>query len=109
MPPGQEAARTFGWPPRVLQPFLTNRAKAVGRLSLPPPVDTIVLAAALFPEFPAELRPGPGTLHPLLQDAGRPGRRLLVVWKSASVFCGVGVLTDVECKAAYRHLHLETS
>ncbi|KAB0370255.1 hypothetical protein FD755_018217, partial [Muntiacus reevesi] len=43
-------------PPRVLQPFMTNRAKVSGAPpSLPPPVRDTMLAAALFPEFLKEL------------------------------------------------------
>ncbi|XDB59439.1 hypothetical protein AB1E18_012835 [Capra hircus] len=60
--PVQDASRTgsgknfLDGPPRVLQPFLTNRAKAVGAPpSLPPPVRDTMLAAALFPEFLKEL------------------------------------------------------
>ncbi|XP_004685380.1 PREDICTED: protein FAM160A1 [Condylura cristata] len=58
----QEASRTgssknlLDGPPRVLQPFLTNRAKVVGAPpSLPLPVRNTMLAAALFPEFLKEL------------------------------------------------------
>nr|XP_027782579.1 protein FAM160A1 [Marmota flaviventris] len=60
--PIQEAARTgsgknfLEGPPRVLQPFLTNRAKVVGAPpNLPLPVRNTMLAAALFPEFLKEL------------------------------------------------------
>ncbi|KAM4811717.1 FHF complex subunit HOOK-interacting protein 1A [Urocitellus parryii] len=60
--PIQEAARTgsgknfLDGPPRVLQPFLTNRAKVVGAPpNLPLPVRNTMLAAALFPEFLKEL------------------------------------------------------
>ncbi|XP_036708247.1 protein FAM160A1 isoform X3 [Balaenoptera musculus] len=60
--PVQDASRTgsgrsfLDGPPRVLQPFLTNRAKAAGAPpSLPPPVRDAMLAAALFPEFLKEL------------------------------------------------------
>ncbi|XP_029796023.1 protein FAM160A1 [Suricata suricatta] len=60
--PIQDASRTgFGknlldGPPRVLQPFLTNRAKVAGvPPSLPLPVRNTMLAAALFPEFLKEL------------------------------------------------------
>ncbi|XP_007956431.1 FHF complex subunit HOOK interacting protein 1A-like, partial [Orycteropus afer afer] len=43
-------------PPRVLQPFLTNRAKVAGAPpDLPLPVRNTMLAAALFPEFLKEL------------------------------------------------------
>nr|XP_003417567.2 protein FAM160A1 [Loxodonta africana] len=43
-------------PPRVLQPFLTNRAKVAGATpNLPLPVRNTMLAAALFPEFLKEL------------------------------------------------------
>uniref|UniRef100_A0A8C2W521 FHF complex subunit HOOK interacting protein 1A n=1 Tax=Chinchilla lanigera TaxID=34839 RepID=A0A8C2W521_CHILA len=43
-------------PPRVLQPFLTNRAKVAGAPpSLPLAVRNTMLAAALFPEFLKEL------------------------------------------------------
>ncbi|XP_037686744.1 protein FAM160A1 isoform X2 [Choloepus didactylus] len=43
-------------PPRVLQPFLTNRAKVAGvPPNLPLPVRNTMLAAALFPEFLKEL------------------------------------------------------
>ncbi|KAM6148013.1 FHF complex subunit HOOK-interacting protein 1A [Erethizon dorsatum] len=43
-------------PPRVLQPFLTNRAKVAGAPpNLPLPVRNTMLAAALFPEFLKEL------------------------------------------------------
>lgn len=43
-------------PPRVLQPFLSNRAKVVGAPPcLPLPVRNPMLAAALFPEFLKEL------------------------------------------------------
>ncbi|XP_037351716.1 FHF complex subunit HOOK interacting protein 1A [Talpa occidentalis] len=58
----QEASRTgssknlLDGPPRVLQPFLTNRAKVIGAPpSLPLPVRNTMLAAALFPEFLKEL------------------------------------------------------
>ncbi|XP_054418501.1 FHF complex subunit HOOK-interacting protein 1A [Pteronotus mesoamericanus] len=58
----QDASRTgtgkslLDGPPRVLQPFLTNRAKAAGvPPSLPLPVRNTMLAAALFPEFLKEL------------------------------------------------------
>ncbi|KAG8507328.1 Protein FAM160A1, partial [Galemys pyrenaicus] len=58
----QEASRTgssnclLDGPPRVLQPFLTHRAKVVGAPpSLPLPVRNTMLAAALFPEFLKEL------------------------------------------------------
>ncbi|XP_026972980.1 FHF complex subunit HOOK-interacting protein 1A isoform X6 [Sagmatias obliquidens] len=60
--PVQDASRTgsgrsfLDGPPRVLQPFLTNRAKVAGvPPSLPPPVRDTMLAAALFPEFLKEL------------------------------------------------------
>ncbi|XP_012885213.1 PREDICTED: protein FAM160A1 [Dipodomys ordii] len=60
--PIQEAARTGGGknlldgPPRVLQPFLANRAKvACAPPNLPLPVRNTMLAAALFPEFLKEL------------------------------------------------------
>lgn len=60
--PTQEAARTgsgknfLDGPPRVLQPFLTSRAKVVGAPpNLPLPVRNTMLAAALFPEFLKEL------------------------------------------------------
>lgn len=60
--PIQEAARTgsgknfLDGPPRVLQPFLSNRAKVVGAPpNLPLPVRNTMLAAALFPEFLKEL------------------------------------------------------
>ncbi|XP_003790266.1 protein FAM160A1 [Otolemur garnettii] len=60
--PIQEASRTasgknlLDGPPRVLQPFLTNRAKVAGAPpSLPLPVRNTMLAAALFPEFLKEL------------------------------------------------------
>ncbi|XP_061048523.1 FHF complex subunit HOOK-interacting protein 1A [Eubalaena glacialis] len=60
--PVQDASRTgsgrsfLDGPPRVLQPFLTNRAKAAGAPpSLPLPVRDAMLAAALFPEFLKEL------------------------------------------------------
>ncbi|XP_036914300.1 protein FAM160A1 [Sturnira hondurensis] len=60
--PTQDASRTgtgkslLDGPPRVLQPFLTNRAKAAGvPPSLPLPVRNAMLAAALFPEFLKEL------------------------------------------------------
>lgn len=60
--PIQDASRTgsgrnlLEGPPRVLQPFLTPRAKMVGAPpSLPPPVRNTMLAAALFPEFLKEL------------------------------------------------------
>ncbi|KAK2500291.1 hypothetical protein MC885_017589 [Smutsia gigantea] len=60
--PIQDASRTgsgktlLDGPPRVLQPFLTHRAK-VAELppSLPLPVRNTMLAAALFPEFLKEL------------------------------------------------------
>ncbi|XP_026355253.2 FHF complex subunit HOOK-interacting protein 1A isoform X1 [Ursus arctos] len=58
----QDASRTgigknlLDGPPRVLQPFLTNRAKVAGvPPSLPLPVRNTMLAAALFPEFLKEL------------------------------------------------------
>lgn len=42
--------------PRVLQPFLSSRAKMSGAPpSLPLPVRSTMLAAALFPEFLKEL------------------------------------------------------
>uniref|UniRef100_A0A8C5KEL3 FHF complex subunit HOOK interacting protein 1A n=1 Tax=Jaculus jaculus TaxID=51337 RepID=A0A8C5KEL3_JACJA len=60
--PIQEASRTGGGkslldaPPRVLQPFLSNRAKVTGAPpNLPLPVRNTMLAAALFPEFLKEL------------------------------------------------------
>ncbi|XP_004420970.1 PREDICTED: protein FAM160A1 [Ceratotherium simum simum] len=60
--PIQDASRTGGGknlldgPPRVFQPFLTNRAKVAGvPPSLPLPVRNTMLAAALFPEFLKEL------------------------------------------------------
>ncbi|XP_027453475.2 protein FAM160A1 isoform X2 [Zalophus californianus] len=60
--PIQDASRTgigknlLDGPPRVLQPFLTNRAKVAGvPPSLPLPVRNTMLAAALFPEFLKEL------------------------------------------------------
>ncbi|XP_048189616.1 FHF complex subunit HOOK interacting protein 1A [Perognathus longimembris pacificus] len=60
--PVQEASRTgsgknlLDGPPRVLQPFLTNRAKVAGAPpNLPLPVRNTMLAAALFPEFLKEL------------------------------------------------------
>ncbi|XP_059951203.1 FHF complex subunit HOOK-interacting protein 1A [Mesoplodon densirostris] len=60
--PVQDASRTgsgrsfLDGPPRVLQPFLTNRAKVAGAPpSLPPPLRDSMLAAALFPEFLKEL------------------------------------------------------
>ncbi|XP_008568236.1 PREDICTED: protein FAM160A1 [Galeopterus variegatus] len=60
--PAQEASRTgssknlLDGPPRVLQPFLTNRAKVAGAPpNLPLPVRNTMLAAALFPEFLKEL------------------------------------------------------
>ncbi|XP_053438810.1 FHF complex subunit HOOK interacting protein 1A isoform X2 [Nycticebus coucang] len=59
--PIQEASRTASGKnlldgPRVLQPFLTNRAKVAGAPpSLPLPVRNTMLAAALFPEFLKEL------------------------------------------------------
>lgn len=60
--PVQDASRTgigknfLDGPPRVLQPFLTNRAKVAGvPAGLPLPVRNAVLAAALFPEFLKEL------------------------------------------------------
>ncbi|XP_038414953.1 protein FAM160A1 isoform X2 [Canis lupus familiaris] len=60
--PIQDASRTgigknlLDDPPRVLQPFLTNRAKVAGvPPSLPLPVRNTMLAAALFPEFLKEL------------------------------------------------------
>lgn len=58
----QEASRTgsgktlLDGPPRVLQPFLTNRAKVAGAPPhLPLAVRNPMLAAALFPEFLKEL------------------------------------------------------
>ncbi|XP_045321746.1 FHF complex subunit HOOK interacting protein 1A [Leopardus geoffroyi] len=60
--PIQDGSRTgigknlLDGPPRVLQPFLTNRAKVAGvPPSLPLPVRNTMLAAALFPEFLKEL------------------------------------------------------
>ncbi|XP_060034946.1 FHF complex subunit HOOK-interacting protein 1A isoform X2 [Erinaceus europaeus] len=60
--PIQDASRTgsgrnlLDAPPKVLQPFLTPRAKMVGvPPGLPPPVRNTMLAAALFPEFLKEL------------------------------------------------------
>ncbi|EPY88757.1 hypothetical protein CB1_000155033 [Camelus ferus] len=60
--PIQDASRTgsgknfLDGPPRVLQPFLTHRARMAGAPpSLPPPVRNAMLAAALFPEFLKEL------------------------------------------------------
>lgn len=60
--PVSDASRTgsgknfLDGPPRVLQPFMTNRAKVSGAPpSLPPPVRDTMLAAALFPEFLKEL------------------------------------------------------
>lgn len=60
--PVQDASRTgigknfLDGPPRVLQPFLTNRAKVAGvPAGLPLPVRNAMLAAALFPEFLKEL------------------------------------------------------
>uniref|UniRef100_A0A8D1H6J9 FHF complex subunit HOOK-interacting protein C-terminal domain-containing protein n=1 Tax=Sus scrofa TaxID=9823 RepID=A0A8D1H6J9_PIG len=60
--PVQDASRTasgknfLDGPPRVLQPFLTHRAKLAGAPpSLPGPVRNTMLAAALFPEFLKEL------------------------------------------------------
>lgn len=60
--PIQEGSRTesdkslLDGPPRVLQPFLGNRAKAArAPPSLPQPVKNTMLAAALFPEFLKEL------------------------------------------------------
>ncbi|XP_020758983.2 FHF complex subunit HOOK-interacting protein 1A [Odocoileus virginianus] len=60
--PVQDASRTgssknfLDGPPRVLQPFVTNRAKVLGAPpSLPAPVRDTMLAAALFPEFLKEL------------------------------------------------------
>ena len=60
--PVQDASRTgsgknfLDGPPRVLQPFVTNRAKVSGAPpSLPPPVRDTMLAAALFPELLKEL------------------------------------------------------
>ncbi|XP_012515472.1 PREDICTED: protein FAM160A1 [Propithecus coquereli] len=60
--PIQEASRTgngknlLDGPPRVLQPFLTNRGRVAGAPpSLPLPVRNTMLAAALFPEFLKEL------------------------------------------------------
>ncbi|XP_023385971.1 protein FAM160A1 isoform X3 [Pteropus vampyrus] len=60
--PVQDASRTgigknfLDGPPRVLQPFLTNRAKVAGvPAGLPLSVRNAVLAAALFPEFLKEL------------------------------------------------------
>uniref|UniRef100_A0A8C0S5L1 FHF complex subunit HOOK-interacting protein C-terminal domain-containing protein n=1 Tax=Canis lupus familiaris TaxID=9615 RepID=A0A8C0S5L1_CANLF len=60
--PIQDASRTgigknlLDGPPKVLQPFLTNRAKVAGvPPSLPLPVRNTMLAAALFPEFLKEL------------------------------------------------------
>lgn len=60
--PTQDASRTgtgrslLDGPPRVLQPFLTSRAKVAGvPPSLPLPVRNTMLAAALFPEFLKEL------------------------------------------------------
>ncbi|XP_055000663.1 FHF complex subunit HOOK interacting protein 1A [Sorex araneus] len=58
----QEASRAgsaknlLDGPPKVLQPFLSNRAKVAGvPPSLPLPVRNPMLAAALFPEFLKEL------------------------------------------------------
>ncbi|XP_075400916.1 FHF complex subunit HOOK-interacting protein 1A [Tenrec ecaudatus] len=60
--PSQEASWTrtsrnfLDGPPKVLQPFLTNRAKVSGAPpNLPAPVRNTMLAAALFPEFLKEL------------------------------------------------------
>ncbi|XP_006906326.1 protein FAM160A1 isoform X2 [Pteropus alecto] len=60
--PVQDASRTgigknfLDGPPRVLQPFLTNRAKVAGvPAGLPLSVRNAMLAAALFPEFLKEL------------------------------------------------------
>lgn len=60
--PIQEASRTgsaktlLDGPPRVLQPFLTTRAKVAGAPPhLPLAVRNPMLAAALFPEFLKEL------------------------------------------------------
>ncbi|XP_006870943.1 PREDICTED: protein FAM160A1 [Chrysochloris asiatica] len=60
--PSQDASWTgtgmniLDGPPRVLQPFLANRAKVCGALpNLPLPVRNTMLAAALFPEFLKEL------------------------------------------------------
>uniref|UniRef100_A0A8C9AAL0 FHF complex subunit HOOK interacting protein 1A n=1 Tax=Prolemur simus TaxID=1328070 RepID=A0A8C9AAL0_PROSS len=60
--PIQDASRTgsgknlLDGPPRVLQPFLTNRGRVAGAPpSLPLPVRNTMLAAALFPEFLKEL------------------------------------------------------
>ncbi|XP_036046987.1 protein FAM160A1 [Onychomys torridus] len=60
--PTQEVSRTEGdktlmdGPPRVLQPFLSHRAKVAGAPpNLPLPVKNTMLAAALFPEFLKEL------------------------------------------------------
>ncbi|XP_035292869.1 protein FAM160A1 isoform X2 [Cricetulus griseus] len=60
--PIQEVSRTesdktlMDVPPRVLQPFLGNRAKVAGAPpNLPLPVKNTMLAAALFPEFLKEL------------------------------------------------------
>ncbi|XP_052586210.1 FHF complex subunit HOOK interacting protein 1A [Peromyscus californicus insignis] len=60
--PIQEVSRTEGdktfvdGPPRVLQPFLSHRAKVPGAPpNLPLPVKNTMLAAALFPEFLKEL------------------------------------------------------
>ncbi|KAL2780972.1 FHF complex subunit HOOK interacting protein 1A [Daubentonia madagascariensis] len=60
--PIQEASGTgsgknlLDGPPRILQPFLTNRARVAGAPpNLPLPVRNTMLAAALFPEFLKEL------------------------------------------------------
>ncbi|XP_045151739.1 FHF complex subunit HOOK interacting protein 1A [Echinops telfairi] len=60
--PSQEASWTrtsknfLDGPPKVLQPFLTNRAKVSGPPpNLPLPVRNTMLAVALFPEFLKEL------------------------------------------------------
>ncbi|XP_059121540.1 FHF complex subunit HOOK-interacting protein 1A [Peromyscus eremicus] len=60
--PIQEVSRTEGdktlvdGPPRVLQPFLSHRAKVPGAPpNLPLPLKNTMLAAALFPEFLKEL------------------------------------------------------
>ncbi|XP_021103539.1 protein FAM160A1 isoform X2 [Heterocephalus glaber] len=60
--PIQEASKTgssrnlLDGPPRVLQPFLTSRARVAGPPpNLPLPVRNTMLAAALFPEFLKEL------------------------------------------------------
>lgn len=84
----QDRKRQLFWmaPQECFWPFHKQSQGGGGAPSLPPPVRDTMLAAALFPEFLKELAALAQNTPSSAAGCWATGRRLLVVWKSASGF-----------------------